>query len=203
LKFLYLSLTSRESEEDREKSRGVNILHHMIKFNKSIITTSINQALHWDNPTQLALANDVDEFNTIDQFCGFRIGNENYAIPIVNIQEVVSAQHISPVAKAAKEVKGLINLRGQIVTSICLRDVFHYKQVANNEHMNIIVRSSSGFAALMIDEILDVVNFDPSQYSQVPDNVSTDLRKYFDCVYKQPSGLTTIVNVNAILDDMF
>lgn len=201
LKLSYMTLTSRDTLEDREKSKELNILHHLIKFNKATIVTAIKLCLGWETAEPVALT-EIEDFNMLNQFCGFRIGKESYAIPIVNIQEVVSAQFISEVPKSPSEVKGLINLRGQIVTSISLRDVFHYDKPIDDEHMNIIVKNGDGFAALMIDEILDVMNFDESQHALVPDNVSADLRKYFNCVYKEAKGLTTIVNVEAILNDI-
>ena len=137
-----MCLTSRDRAEDKEKSKELNILYHMVKFNKAEIVNSINQVLGWAKTLPSRSVSDTsDDFNLLNQFCGFKIGNESYAIPIVNIQEVVKAQFVSSVPKSSKEVKGLINLRGQIVTSISLNDVFQYEHKVNNDHMNIIVKN--------------------------------------------------------------
>lgn len=200
LKLLVMCLTSRDRIEDKEKSKDLNILYHLLKFNKTEIVRSINLSLDWASKTSTDLQLKVNEQQK--QFCGFKIGNDTFAIPIENVQEVINAQFISSVPQSSFEVKGLINLRGQIVTSISLSDVFHYKNEVKDDHMNIIVKNHEGFASLMVDEILDVMDFDIGQYSQIPENVSVDLRKYFECVYKRPNDLVTVININSILEDL-
>jgi two-component system chemotaxis sensor kinase CheA len=199
-KFNILTLTSRDKIEDKEKSKDLKILFHLIKFNKFEIVKSVNSLLGWSHQATSEIL--VEAVEQPSQFCGFKIGKDVYAIPIENVQEVVKAQFISSVPKSSIEVKGLINLRGQIVTSISLSDVFQYNQPLNADHMNIIVKNNEGYASLMVDEILDVMNFSEGQHSQVPENVSANLRKYFECVYKKPNELVTIVNVSSILDDL-
>jgi two-component system chemotaxis sensor kinase CheA len=200
LNLLVMSLTSRDRVEDKEKSKELKILHHLLKFNKTEIVKAINSSLGWENKA----GTDIHEKMTEQQkqFCGFKIGNDTFAIPIENVQEVINAQFISSVPQSSFEVKGLINLRGQIVTSISLSDVFHYKHKIKEDHMNIIVKNNEGFASLMVDEILDVMDFEIGQHSQVPENVSLDLRKYFECVYKRPNDLVTVVNINTILEEL-
>ena len=200
LKFLIMSLTSRDRVEDKEKSKDLNILNHLLKFNKTEIVKAVNLSLGWDNKEVALIHEKVAEPQK--QFCGFKIGSDTFAIPIENVQEVINAQFISSVPQSSFEVKGLINLRGQIVTSISLSDVFHYKHKIKEDHMNIIVKNNEGFASLMVDEILDVMDFEIGQHSQVPENVSLDLRKYFECVYKRPNDLVTIVNVSTILEEL-
>ena len=205
LKFLPMTLTSRDQIEDKEKSKELNILYHLKKFNKSEIVNSINHVLGWSgagSTARIEVASTVNDAQFLKQFCGFKVGNEIYAIAIMNVQEVVKSQFISSVPNSSIEVKGLINLRGQIVTSICLADVFKHNAQFNEDHMNIIVKNNDGFASLMVDEILDVMNFDEADRSLVPENVDPDLRKYFDSVYKKPNELITIVNVNVLLEDV-
>lgn len=200
--FKTVMLTSRDQQDDREKSKDLHILEHLKKFNKKEIVNCINSLSGWSRKIDAEHVKLVEEDSAMmSQYCGFKLGGEYYAIPIMNVQEVVKAQFVSDVPKSPKEVKGLINLRGQIVTSISLRDVFHYADKPNADHMNIIVKNNDILASLMVDEILDVMDFDPSQKSNVPENVSMEVRKYFECVYKRPTDLVTIVNVHGLLDD--
>lgn len=52
------------------------------------------------------------------QFCTFHVGEGYFGIPVERVQEVVRPQPITPVPLAPKVVRGLINLRGQILTAM-------------------------------------------------------------------------------------
>lgn len=203
LKILPMTLTSRDELEDKEKSKEINIRCHLKKFDKVDIVNAVKSFLGWEiiNPQDEGEVSDSSSLLS-NQYCGFKIGQEVFAISIMNVQEVVRAQFVSTVPKSPKEVKGLINLRGQIVTSICLADVFKCEHTPKEEHMNIIVKNHEGFTSLMVDEILDVMNFEESEKSMVPDNVDEGLKKYFESVYKKPNELITVIDVNKILEDV-
>lgn len=205
LRLQVFSLTSRDQLEDKERSKEVQITRHLKKFNKIEILEAVRTAFGWSrisSKEQLSTAIVDQSVSHESQYCGFKIGNETYAIPISDVQEVVKAQIISSVPKSLNVVTGLINLRGQIVTSICLGGVFYQDYEHGQEHMNVIVRGQDGLASLIVDEILDVMDLDDKEKAQVPDNVSENLRKYFDCVYKRPKELVTVVNVNTLLSDV-
>lgn len=211
IKFSTLSLTSRDHFEDKERSKELGVISHLKKFNKKEIIASLQKCIghsseNLDTKSELRaiklssqnLQNGDDQV----QYCGFKLGNDFYAVPIMNVQEVVKAQSISEVPCSSAVVKGLINLRGQIVTSINLKSVFEYSDDIKDEYMNIIVRNHDSLASLMVDEILDVMEFEEMQKADVPDNVNFQVKKYFDCVYKRPEDLVTILNVYSLLDEV-
>ncbi len=203
--FIYFALTSRNHFEDREKSKDLKLEAHLKKFNKSEIVESINKVLGRGQELQLVNGQLPEKENLSfgeGQFCGFKIHNDCYAIPIMDVQEVVKAQQISKVPKSPHEVKGLMNLRGQIVTSISLPDVLSYQDKNREEHMNIIVKVNDSLASLMVDEILDVISFDVDQLDRVPDNVDPKIRKYFECVYKKTNEIVTVINTSSLLEDV-
>ena len=56
--------------------------------------------------------------NNVKQLCGFKIGKGHYAVEVLDVQEVVKPQNVTPVPLGPDYIDGLINLRGQIVTAI-------------------------------------------------------------------------------------
>lgn len=56
----------------------------------------------------------------VNQLCGFKIGNGFYAISVLEVQEVIKPQVLTKVPSAPDYVRGLMNLRGQIVTAVPL-----------------------------------------------------------------------------------
>lgn len=206
-----LSLTSRDHLDDRERSKELGVIGHLKKFNKKDIVQSIRKCIGVEDD----VAEKSREKNAIElssrgklslasriQYCGFKLGKDYYAIPIMNVQEVVKAQAISEVPCSTNVVRGLINLRGQIVTSISLKEVFDYSDEIKTDYMNIIVRNNDSLASLMVDEILDVMEFEDALKAEVPDNVNQEIKQYFECVYKRPEDLVTIVNVKTLLSEV-
>ena len=71
-----------------------------------------------------------------DQFCGFKVGQDTFAISVLKIQEVLRAQRYTNIPKAPQVIKGLLNLRGQIVTAISLRLMFGIEEI-NSENQKV------------------------------------------------------------------
>lgn len=135
------------------------------------------------------------------QLCGFTVGGGLYSIPVLDVQEVIRPSQITPVPLADHHLKGLLNLRGQIVTAISLRSLFGLEPLPDNaEYMNVIVRSGDSLYALIVDEIKDVIDVNAETYEKTPDNLSESLSKYIDCVYKLDKQLLIKLNLNNILD---
>ena len=73
------------------------------------------------------------------------------------MQEVIKHQRVTPIPLAQEHVRGLVNLRGQIVTSISLKSLFGLEDKYPKEYMNVIVNNGKSIYALAVDEILDVI----------------------------------------------
>jgi purine-binding chemotaxis protein CheW len=135
----------------------------------------------------------------IVQLCGFRIENDFYAISVLEVQEVIRKQTLTPIPSAPVYIKGLINLRGQIVTALSLRNLFGLPELESNEYMNIIVRMDDSMYALMVDEILDVMNVDIATYEKTPDNLDEKIHGFISGVYKLEGKLLITLDLNKIL----
>lgn len=138
------------------------------------------------------------------QLCGFKILDGQYAIPVLEVQEVVRPQKITPVPLGPKYVDGLINLRGQIVTAINLRVLFNLppreSQGEDDDYMNIIVRWGDGLYALVVDEIMDVIDVENSTFEETPDMIDENIKKYIRGVFKLENTLLTLLSLEKLLD---
>lgn len=135
------------------------------------------------------------------QLCGFKIMDGQYAIPVLEVQEVVKPQKVTPVPLGPSYVDGLINLRGQIVTAINLRNLFGLPTSEDSEeYMNIIVRWEDSLYALVVDEIMDVMDIENSTFEETPDTIEEGLKKYIRGVFKMEENLLTLLSLERILD---
>ena len=132
------------------------------------------------------------------QYCTFFLEEYTFGIEVHKIQEVIRFQDMTPVPLAPGMVRGLINLRGQIVTAIDLRTRFGM-QPRDDGHlpMNVIVRTSDGAVSLLVDEIGDVVEVDPELYERPPETLEGVARELVTGVFKLKGRLLLVLDVDA------
>jgi len=149
--------------------------------------------------SDLTNANDSILLTDAVQLCGFRVDRDYYAISVLEVQEVIRKQNLTKIPCAPNFIKGLINLRGQIVTAFSLRTLFGLPDNESDSYMNIIVKSGDSLYALMVDEILDVMDISQSRFEKTPDNLDDKIRQYISGVYKLDGRLLSTLNLEKLL----
>ncbi len=135
------------------------------------------------------------------QYATFFLDGLYFGIEVLNVQEVIRHQEMTPVPLAPPVVRGLINLRGQIVTALDLRTRLGLSPRPESElPMNVVVRSSDGAVSLLVDEIDDVVEVSADQFEQAPETVRAKLDGLVMGVYKLPNRLLLILEVERTVD---
>jgi len=134
------------------------------------------------------------------QYCGFKIGDDNFAISVLQVQEVIKPHKLTRIPKAPLNIKGLINLRGQIMTAISLRNMFNLEERADDVFMNIVIQSGEDLYAIEVDEILDVLEVSAQSFESTPENLDEGFRKYISGVYKLPEKLLMILDLEKLLE---
>ncbi|MBS2020709.1 MAG: chemotaxis protein CheW, partial [Deltaproteobacteria bacterium] len=91
------------------------------------------------------------------QLCTFLIDGMLFGVDVTNVQEVIRYQEMTRVPLASSTVRGLINLRGQIVTAIDMRARLGLPPRADQAlPMNVVASTGDGVVSLLVDEIGDV-----------------------------------------------
>jgi purine-binding chemotaxis protein CheW len=124
------------------------------------------------------------------QLVTFRTGDYSFGLNVLDVQEVLRRQQMTSVPRAGREVRGLINLRGHIVTAIGMRERLRLPATqSESEQMNLIVSLKDGCASLVVDEVGDVIPVDPRLYKQRPSTLVAPLRDIVVGVYQLGQGL--------------
>lgn len=119
------------------------------------------------------------------QFCTFYLDGLFFGVDVLQVQEIIRHQGMTRVPLAPNEVKGLINLRGDIVTAIDLRRRLRLPdRPADAEPTNVVVRDGESAVALLVDEIGDVLEVDEETYEPTPETLDTAVRELITGVYK-------------------
>jgi purine-binding chemotaxis protein CheW len=130
------------------------------------------------------------------QYCTFYLDGLYLGVEVQTVQEVIRYQHMTRVPLAPGVIRGLINLRGQIVTAIDLRTRLELaERPPDRQPMNVIVRTEEGPMSLLVDEIGDVVRVDEGTFEPIPDTLRGSVRALIRGAYKLPDRLLLSLNI--------
>lgn len=130
------------------------------------------------------------------QFCTFHLNDLFFGVEVLKVQEVIRYQDMTRVPLAPAMVRGLINLRGQIVTAVDLRQRLGLPPLPDGElPMNVVVRTSEGAVSMLVDAIGDVLEVDDADFEAPPENLTGPAREVTTGVYKLDRRLLLILDV--------
>ena len=134
-----------------------------------------------------------------EQLATFVVDGLTFGVPVLEVQEVIKYQDMTRVPRAPAVVRGLINLRGQIVTAIDMRKRLRMPdRDAELKPMNVVVRTADGVVSLLVDEIGDVLEVQQHQRDAPPDTVGAWVRELVTSVYKLPGRLLLVLDVERV-----
>lgn len=129
----------------------------------------------------------------VTQLCTFVVGDLYLGIDVQRVQEVLRQQVVTAVPLAPREIRGLINLRGQIVTAIDLRSRLGLPAQDGAAPMNVILRSDDAPVSLLVDEIHDVVDVQDKAIEQPPSTLDAEKRKLVSGVIQLKERLLMVL----------
>lgn len=111
----------------------------------------------------MALASPVET----GRFLTFRLADEVYGVPILNVREIIELQEISPVPRASPWVRGVVNLRGRVLPVLDPKVRFGIGEVeASDLTVIIVLQSEDGRPfGVLVDEVLEVLRLEDDQIS--------------------------------------
>lgn len=136
---------------------------------------------------------------TTRQLCTFSLGDLLFGVEVTHVQEVIRYQEMTSVPLAPRIIRGLINLRGQIVTAIDMRARLQLQAREGELPMNVVLRTADGVVSLLVDEIGDVVQTDESTFERVPETTDALLKELVSGVYKIEHRLLLLLDVDRVM----
>ncbi len=135
------------------------------------------------------------------QYIVVKIGREQYGINIKYIQNIVRMQNITRVPKAPYHIKGVINLRGEIipVMSIRLRFGLEAEEYTNSTRI-IIVKLDSNAIGMLVDEVLEVVELNESNIQNVTRDSNDEKSGYVMGIGHIKEELVTLLNLEGFIN---
>ena len=137
-----------------------------------------------------------------DKFLTFQIADEEFAIPIGHVIEIVGIQKITEVPDMPDFVKGVINLRGKVIPVMDVRLRFRMPAVAYDDRTCVVVVSVGDVTiGLVVDTVSEVVDIPESNISAPPRFSSSTSGRYVSGMGKIGEAVKIIIDVEKLLHD--
>jgi len=129
------------------------------------------------------------------QFCTFFLKDQFFGVPVEQVQEVIRYQEMTLVPLVPQVIRGLINLRGQIVMAVDLRRRFGMEERPESQlPMNVVVRTDDGAVSLLVDEIGDVLEVEEESFESPPETLQGQARELVRGVYQLQQRLMLVLD---------
>ena len=135
-----------------------------------------------------------------EAFVTFTVAGQLFGVPVIQVQDILTPNHIAPVPGGPAQVRGLINLRGKIVTVIDMRTHLSLpKADATQTGMCVTVESRGDSYTLFVDSVGDVITLSRSLREGNPATLDAVWRDVADAVYRTDQGLLVALHVDRLL----
>jgi len=147
-----------------------------------------------------ALKNRADTRGELRQFISFSVGDEEYGLELLTVKEVIRVREITWLPKAPSFVKGIINLRGDVIPIIDLRDKFGLEPREQTAQTRVIVVEVEGrLMGMVVDSASQVVRIPVDQIDPPPPVLGGFSQEFITGVGKLDDKLVILLNADAIL----
>lgn len=137
------------------------------------------------------------------QFIVIRLGDEQYGININNIDNIVRMQSITRVPNVAPYLKGVINLRGEIIPVMSIRLKMGLEADEYTKFTRIIILKVDQQAAIgiIVDEVKEVVTLDTSQIEKTSYENKDEKSAFVEAIGKQEGSLISLLDLTAVISE--
>lgn len=148
----------------------------------------------------------MDELKTAyetTQFIVIRLGDEQYGININNIDNIVRLQSITRVPKVAPYLKGVINLRGEVIPVMSVRVKMGLEPDEYSKSTRIIILKVEQQATIgiIVDEVKEVVTLNSSEIEKTSYENKEEKSLYVSAIGKQEGSLISLLDLNAVVSE--
>lgn len=134
--------------------------------------------------------------STSRQYCTFFLGDGLFGVHVDNVQEIIRNPEITRLPLVPHVVRGLMNLRGQIVTAFDLRGLLGLDRAGDEiPHVSIGVFLPGGVVSLIVDRIGDVLEVPVNQFEEPPRTLEGVAKELIQGAYKLEDRLLLVLDV--------
>lgn len=134
------------------------------------------------------------------EMCSVRLGDGLFGIPITHVLEIVGGARPQPVPLAPRFVGGLVHYRGDVLTTVSLRELLDMPPREGPQDI-LVVENAGGCFGLLVDAVGEVLVVSADDYEANPSTVDEKKRRLFAGACKLKDGLMVLLDPT-LLDPM-
>lgn len=139
---------------------------------------------------------------TVNQFLTFTLGEEEYGIDILKVQEIRGYSAITHIPNAPAHVRGIMNLRGTVVPVVDLRAKFGMPAAESSKFtVIIVVMVGEKIAGLVVDAVSDVLNISQADVRPAPDLGARCDTRFISGVVSVADKLAVLLDIERLLTE--
>jgi purine-binding chemotaxis protein CheW len=164
------------------------------------MSEKLQQIINKQNKT---LSGDDVKIDEVIQLVGFIVGDEEFSVPILSIQEIIKPISWTRVPQTPEYIMGVFNLRGSVIPLIDLRSRFGLETQKHTEETRFIVmKNNDDVAGFVIDRLTEAIRLPKKDVGPAPDTINEE-ESMIDGVGKQADRIITILKVGKLLERNF
>jgi purine-binding chemotaxis protein CheW len=136
----------------------------------------------------------------LDQYIIFNLGEEEYAIPISIVEEIVKISNLIRVPKSKNYFAGIMDIRGKVVRMIDLSKKLNIRnQEDSTGDRAIVIKIGGRSVGIIVDKVSHVVHFPQNQIDPPPPSVRGISSRYIIGVGKKDNRFIILIDIEKIL----
>jgi purine-binding chemotaxis protein CheW len=148
------------------------------------------------------IAETISSQGSQDQFVTFTLGDEEYGVEVLKVQEIIGHQGFTKVPNVPNFVKGVLNLRGSVVPVIDLRIKFNMpERDYDNFTVILILEVDERVIGAIVDAVSDVVSLQESEIQSTPDFSSGIRADFISGMGRKDDKLIMILDIDKVLGE--
>jgi purine-binding chemotaxis protein CheW len=143
-----------------------------------------------------------EQNNKILQLVSFKLGQEEFAVDILIVNEIIRLMQITPVPHAPHFIEGVINLRGRVLPVVNFRKRFHMPEIGQTDKTRIIVMIwENQFVGFLVDSVSEVLRIPANTVEEAPPVVAGVGAEYIEGVGKLDDRLLILLNMDFLFNN--
>ncbi|MDE5864301.1 MAG: chemotaxis protein CheW [Lachnospiraceae bacterium] len=130
----------------------------------------------------------------------FQLGDQRYGMNLLYVNGMVQDYHITPIPNAPEGVKGIINLRGDVVPVYSLRERFGMdSRIDNSEKSLLITQSDDMVLAYEVDCVVGIEEMEPNRINRMPSIASNEETTFMEEVLHIGENIVIAISADEVL----
>ena len=124
------------------------------------------------------------------------LGDEYFGVELHQVREFINICHVIPIPCCPPHIMGNMNLRGEVMTLVDIREALNLAQLDNNASKAVVIEVDNIVAGITVDQVLDVVYLSPADIASMPIAVSNRCQAFFQGATHYCQKTLSILNLS-------